>query len=189
MDLSTYFPLSTYYSYLKRFVLSPTTMGTIAPSSRWLCYEMLNKLNWQQDIQIAELGAGTGVITQQTLKRMSSNSVLDVFEIEPAFANELNKINDPRLTIYTASAEKLDSHYNMIISGLPFLSINRRLGLKILKRVHSELLKTQGCFVLFQYTTRYEKTLSRYFHLEKKRVMLNVPPAWVYYCTPKNKIG
>ena len=64
---------------------------------------------------------------------MSSNSVLDVFEIEPAFANELNKINDPRLTIYTASAEKLDSHYIMIISGLPFLSINRRLGLKILK--------------------------------------------------------
>ena len=50
------FPLSTYYSYLKRFVLSPTTMGTIAPSSRWLCYKMLNKLNWQQDIQIAELG-------------------------------------------------------------------------------------------------------------------------------------
>ncbi|MGU0057517.1 hypothetical protein ACVXG7_28840 [Enterobacter hormaechei] len=56
-------------------------MGTIAPSSRWLCYEMLNKLNWQQDIQIAKLGAGTGVITQQILKRMSSNSVLDVFEM------------------------------------------------------------------------------------------------------------
>lgn len=62
MDISTVIPLSTYYSYLKRFVISPTTMGTIAPSSRWLCYEMLDKLNWQRDIQIAELGAGTGLL-------------------------------------------------------------------------------------------------------------------------------
>lgn len=187
MDISTFIPLSTYYSYLKRFVISPTTMGTIAPSSRWLCYEMLDKLNWHQDVQIAELGAGTGVITHQILKRMSAHSSLDVFEIEPSFATELRKIDDKRLRIYTTSAEKLDSHYNMIISGLPFLSINRKLGLKILKRVHSELLKTQGCFVLFQYTTRYEKTLSRYFYLEKRRVIRNVPPAWVYYCTPKIK--
>ncbi|MBG3090519.1 class I SAM-dependent methyltransferase [Proteus terrae] len=189
MDISTFIPLSTYYSYVKRFVISPTTMGTIAPSSRWLCYEMLDKLNWQQDLQVAELGAGTGVITQQILKRMSLNSSLDVFEIEPSFATELDKINDKRLRVYTTSAEKLNSHYNMIISGLPFLSIPKKTGLRVLKRVHKELLKTQGCFVLFQYTTRYEKTLSRYFHLEKKLVMLNVPPAWVYYCTPKNKIG
>ena len=187
MDLSTYIPLSTYYSYLKRFVLSPTTMGTIAPSSRWLCYEMLDRFNWKQDVQIAELGAGTGVITQQILKRMSANSSLDVFEIEPSFATQLRKIDDNRLTIYTTSAEKLDSHYNMIISGLPFLSIPRKTGLRVLKRVHQELLNTQGVFVLFQYTTRYEKTLSRYFHLEKRRVMLNVPPAWVYYCTPKQR--
>ena len=55
--------------------------GNYCAFIRWLCCEMLNKLNWQQDIQIAELGAGTGVITQQILKRMSSNSVLDVFEI------------------------------------------------------------------------------------------------------------
>ncbi|OAT50263.1 methyltransferase [Proteus hauseri ATCC 700826] len=187
MDISTFIPLSTYYSYLKRFVISPTTMGTIAPSSRWLCYEMLDKLNWDRDIQVAELGAGTGVITQQILKRMSVKSSLDVFEIEPSFTTELRKINDERLTIYTTSAESLDSHYNMIISGLPFLSIPKKTGLKILKRVHQELLKSQGCFVLFQYTTRYEKILSRYFHLEKRRVMLNVPPAWVYYCTPKIK--
>ena len=126
MDISTVIPLSTYYSYLKRFVISPTTMGTIAPSSRWLCYEMLDKLNWQRDIQIAELGAGTGVITQQILKRMSVDSSLDVFEIEPSFATELDKIDDNRLRVYTASAEKLNSHYNMIISGLPFLSIPKK---------------------------------------------------------------
>lgn len=163
-------------------------MGTIAPSSRWLCYEMLDKLNWKRDINVAELGAGTGVITQQILKRMSANSRLDVFEIEPSFEKQLRKINDNRLTIYTASAEQLDNHYHLIISGLPFLSIPKKTGLRILKRVHKELTKTQGCFVLFQYTTRYEKILSRYFHLEKKRVILNVPPAWVYCCRPKNKI-
>lgn len=128
MDISTVIPLSTYYSYLKRFVISPTTMGTIAPSSRWLCYEMLDKLNWQRDIQIAELGAGTGVITQQILKRMSVDSSLDVFEIEPSFATELDKIDDNRLRVYTASAEKLNSHYNMIISGLPFYLYQRKLA-------------------------------------------------------------
>lgn len=59
---------------------------------------------------------------------MSVDSSLDVFEIEPSFATELDKIDDNRLRVYTASAEKLNSHYNMIISGLPFYLYQRKLA-------------------------------------------------------------
>ena len=57
----------------------------------------------------------------------------------------------------------------MIISGLPFLSINRRLGLKILKRVHSELLKPKVVLCCFNIPLDM-KTLYRYFHFREKTV-------------------
>ncbi|EDV0150204.1 methyltransferase, partial [Salmonella enterica subsp. enterica] len=97
------------------------------------------------------------------------------------------KFQDSRLGIFSDSAEKLSHPYNVIFSGLPFLSIDRRVGLRILKAVRNNLEISNGQFILFQYTTKFEKYLQRYFYFRKERVMFNVPPAWVYICTPKRR--
>lgn len=36
------------FSYLQRFIASPRTVGTLAPSSPWLCQAMLNQVDWKK---------------------------------------------------------------------------------------------------------------------------------------------
>ncbi|OBU07587.1 class I SAM-dependent methyltransferase [Morganella psychrotolerans] len=187
MEVSDYSPLRSYYAYIRKFIVSPATMGTIAPSSRWLCRAMVRHVNWAETQNFAELGAGTGVITRQILEQMNPQANLDAYEIDPYFVSLLNKFQDDRLGIFSDSAEKLNRPYNVIFSGLPFLSIDRRTGLRILKAVRDNIEVSDGQFILFQYTTKFEKYLHRYFHFRKERVLFNVPPAWVYICTPKKR--
>ena len=187
MEVSNYSPLLSYYAYIKKFIASPATMGTITPSSRWLCRAMVRHVDWSGVQHFAELGAGTGVITRQFLDQMDPLAKLDAYEIDPYFVSLLNKFQDGRLGIFSDSAEKLNRPYNVIFSGLPFLSIDRRTGLRILKAVRDNIELSDGQFILFQYTTKFEKYLRRYFHFRKERVLFNVPPAWVYICTPKRR--
>ena len=187
MEVSDYSPFRSYYAYIRKFIVSPATMGTIAPSSRWLCRAMVRNVNWADTQNFAELGAGTGVITRQILEQMNPQANLDAYEIDPYFVSLLNKFQDDRLGIFSDSAEKLSRPYNVIFSGLPFLSIDRRTGLRILKAVRDNIEVSDGQFILFQYTTKFEKYLHRYFHFRKERVLFNVPPAWVYICTPKKR--
>lgn len=175
-----------HLTYLNSFIQSPRSVGTLIPSSPSLCRAMVAEMNWQQtNLKVAELGAGDGVLTKHILKAMPADSVLSAYEINPLFFEDLDGIQDRRLSICKVSAEKLDQPFNVIFSCLPFLSLPLRVSLKILQAVTQILQKTGGSFVLFQYTQKMEKVLSRYFDWERKLVMKNFPPAYVYRCTPK----
>ncbi len=89
------------------------------------------------------------------------------------------------MAVNPCSAEYLLGDYDLIISGIPFLSLNKKTSMRILKQVHQSLLKNQGKLVLFQYTQGCEPLFSRYFSFTKERVYRNFPPAWVYTCVPK----
>lgn len=188
MDLLSYSPFSSYFLYMKKFITQPKSMGTIMPSSRWLCDAMLKPINWQQDLNIAEIGAGDGVLTKQILECMGEHSLLDAYEIDENFVSILNKVNDSRMSVKHTSAEYLVNNYDIILSGIPFRSLSKRCGLKILKQASHRLASGSGRFILFQYTRGCESMLSRYFTFKKVRVYRNVPPAWVYICQPKDKI-
>lgn len=176
--------------YLNSFIQSPRSVGTLIPSSASLCKAMIAEMNWQQtNLKIAELGAGDGVLTKHLLRAMSADSKLSAYEINPLFFEDLECIEDPRLSICKVSAEKLDQPFNVIFSCLPFLSLPLKVSLKILQSVVKILQNTGGSFVLFQYTQKMERVLSRYFEWERKLVMKNFPPAYVYRCTPKKGIS
>lgn len=176
--------------YLNGFIQSPRSVGTLIPSSPSLCKAMIAEMNWQQtNLKVAELGAGDGVLTKHLLKAMPADSELSAYEINPLFFEDLDRIEDTRLNICKVSAEKLDQPFNVIFSCLPFLSLPLRVSLKILQSVMKILQNTGGSFVLFQYTQKMERVLSRYFDWERKRVIKNFPPAYVYRCTPKEMIS
>lgn len=177
--------LRGYYLYLKQFISSPKVMGTVIPSSCWLCRAMVEEIPSGGDIRIAELGAGTGVITKACLKQISEKSVLDCYEIQSILVDELKKIPDRRLSVYCSSAEFINSDYHIIISGIPFLSLDKKIGIRILKNSKQSLMKNNGVLILFQYTRRCEKIFLRYFDVKRKFVLFNVPPAWVYCCSIK----
>lgn len=185
MKTSFFYQFNHYPLYMKNFIVSPTKMGTLLPSSPWLCSSILNNIDWNNSYKIAEIGAGNGVISQYTLQRMSSLANLDLYEINNDFIKILNRIDDHRITVHHRSAEYLFGDYDIVISGIPFRSLSKKMGMKILKNARDRLLKNNGSLILFQYTRSCESMFSRYFHFTKERVYLNVPPAWVYTCKPK----
>lgn len=175
-----------HLTYLNSFIHSPRSVGTLLPSSSSLCKAMIAEMNWSQHhLQIAELGAGDGVLTRHILKAMPEDSKLLAYEINPCFYKLLETIRDERLEICKRSAEELTAPFNVIFSCLPFLSLPLKVTLKILQSVAKILQETGGSFILFQYTKKMEQVLFRYFNWERKRVMKNFPPAYVYCCTAK----
>ncbi|MBB6115890.1 MULTISPECIES: class I SAM-dependent methyltransferase [unclassified Rahnella] len=176
--------IQNQFFYLQNFISSPRTMGTLMPSSPWLCHAMLNQIDWTTSLHIAELGAADGVLTRRILNRMRADARLDAFEIQPAFIRKLNLIDDPRLQVMAHSAEHLTGGYDAVFSCLPLLSIPTRISMRILQRTQQQLKEKDGVLVLFQYSHLSEKMLSRYFTWKKIRVVKNFPPALVYICKP-----
>lgn len=175
--------------YIRQFIKSPRTFGSLTPSSPWLCNRMADLADWTQVTTVAELGAGDGVLTRHLLSRLAPDALLDSWEIKPELAGQLQKLaeRDPRLQVITRSAEYLERSYDVIFSCLPLLSIPVIPQLRILNKV-SKRLNSGGVFIQFQYSPLSEKLLSRYFEWTRVYEMRNIPPAWVYVCTPhKNK--
>lgn len=179
--------LKKHLQYINSFIHSPRSMGTLMPSSPALCEAMVQSVDWsERSMIVAELGAGDGVLTRHILRAMPADAKLSAYEINSRFYDDLEQINDSRLEIKKVSAEILDQSYNVIFSCLPFLSLPLRVSLRILRTALQILEQTQGVFILFQYTQRMEKVLSRYFDWERRLVVKNFPPAYVYVCRPKS---
>ncbi|GAA5099612.1 class I SAM-dependent methyltransferase [Wohlfahrtiimonas larvae] len=179
--------LKKHLKYINSFIQSPRSFGTLMPSSPALCNAMVKSVNWnERSLLVAELGAGDGVLTHHILRAMPMDARLSAYEINPDFFHELDDIKDSRLVVRKISAEILDQPYRIIFSCLPFLSLPLRISMKIIKATLQILKQTQGTFILFQYTQRMEKVLSRYFEWERKLVIKNFPPAYVYVCKPKS---
>jgi phospholipid N-methyltransferase len=182
---ATRLQLKNHFSYLQQFMASPRTIGTLAPSSPWLCQAMLNQIEWTGALSIAELGAADGVLTKRILGRMRADASLDAFEIQSNFVHQLRKIDDRRLQVMNCSAEQMARDYDVVFSCLPLLSIPLKISIRILQQAQQCLRANNGTLVLFQYSHLSEKLLSRYFHWKRLRVVRNFPPALVYICTPR----
>ncbi|MCK9272351.1 methyltransferase [Candidatus Gracilibacteria bacterium] len=174
-------------TFLKKFIKSPKTVGSFVPSSHKLISSMLKNIDFLEDLLIVEFGAGTGVITKQILKKISPNSKILVFEIHSEFIDELNKIKDPRVKIIHDGAQNITNYLNgekadVIISGLPFGSLPKKLGKSILDESHKNL-KLNGKFVQFQYFLQNKKDIFNTFKNHKISLqLLNFPPAFIYKC-------
>ncbi len=57
--------------FLKKFIDEPKKIGSLTPSSKFLARKMLQNLPWKNFSHIAELGAGTGIFTEQIIERKS----------------------------------------------------------------------------------------------------------------------
>jgi phospholipid N-methyltransferase len=181
---ATKITIKNQFSYLQNFISSPRTVGTLAPSSPWLCRAMLNQVDWSKTLNIAELGAADGVLTKRILDTMRADAQLQAFEIQPNFVHKLNMLDDQRLQVMAHSAEHLAGDFDVVFSCLPLLSIPVRTSMRILQRTQQRLKENNGVMIQFQYSHLSEKMLSRYFTWKKIRVVKNFPPALVYICKP-----
>ncbi len=175
--------------FFRGFLKSPKEVGSIIPSSRFLERRIVRCADVGNARVIVELGPGTGGTTRALLRAMGPDAELHAIEINPRFVNLLrSRFQDPRLHVHEASAadvtDILARHghdgADVILSGIPFSTMPRELGIDILRSVQGAL-RPDGRFVAYQFRDRVE-TLGREV-MGRPRVQTeirNVPPMRVY---------
>lgn len=177
--------------FISEVFKSGGTIGALSPSSSFLTDKMLKPIHFETAKCIVEFGPGTGVFTHKLLEKMSPDALLLTFEINPAFHDELMKINDPRLVVINDSAEKID-HYlllnhhekaDYIVSSLPFAMIPDTVVDTVLKNSF-DVLSEKGKFIQFQYSLNALSKLKSIFRkVDITFTFLNIPPAFVFTCS------
>ncbi|GAA4855616.1 rRNA adenine N-6-methyltransferase family protein [Paenibacillus vulneris] len=176
------------FLFLNKFIQSPKDVGSITPSSKYLARAMTRSIPWDGIEAAAELGAGTGAITESMKQVAGKHTRILLFEKDTALRNQLaEKYTDmacypDACQIRKAMSKEGIESLDLILSGLPFFNFPQPIRDAILQEVLLSL-KPGGWFVAFQYSLQMKQQLSRYFEVESIRfVPLNLPPAFVYVC-------
>ena len=175
--------------FFRAFLAAPRRIGAIAPSSRGLAQRMARIATADQPPLVAELGAGTGVITRALLSVLGDDAQLYAFEIHPPFVAHLRRtLRDTRLHLIDASASTLAllaereglPGFDAIVSALPFSRMPRAATEQIVQAA-ARSLRPGGVFVALQYHPWYLlPLLRREFHAVRREVYLwNLPPALI----------
>ncbi len=175
--------------FFRSFLANPRAVGAILPTSKRAVRDMLDMANLKQARVVVELGAGTGVYTEEVLKRLRPDARFLAFEIDPELVSTLSgRFNDPRLRIIQGSAEHVEEYLegekvNVIVSGIPFTSLPIQVRKNIFKEI-TQILAPDGVMVAIQYSTMVQRDLERYFASVRRRLSpLNVPPAFLFACS------
>ncbi|MDN4523321.1 class I SAM-dependent methyltransferase [Fictibacillus fluitans] len=184
-----------YLSFVSQYLVKPRTVGAISPSSKYLASKMVQDIDFSASSYIVELGAGTGIFTDQLIEKRKKGTVLLVIEYNAAFYKHLKeKYQDvEHCYVVHGSAEKLSFYmeqYHLpyadaVVSGLPFASLPKEMATQILAVVQ-ESLRDKGKFITFQYTNMKKRMIEDFFPKVKvTREFRNLPPAYVFCCMKK----
>lgn len=183
---------------LKKFLQHPLQVGAIAPSGEILCRELTDWLELDKAAAAAELGPGTGVVTEAIIRRCNSKCDFFAVELDPEICRLLQE-NMPQVCVCNANAcdlKKLCQARNIeqldaVVSGLPWASFPASLQQTIIDAV-LESLPSGGRFSTFAYLQgmvlpggiHFRKLLKKKFsHVELSAIIWkNLPPAVVYRC-------
>jgi phospholipid N-methyltransferase len=176
-------------AFFRGFLDRPKEVGSIIPSSRFMEKRLVRVAQLAEADVAIELGPGTGGTTRAALTAMKPDARLLAMEINPHFVKLLRRtIPDPRLIVHEGSAaeigQALEEHglppADVILSGIPFSTMEREVGLSILHSVN-ENLATTGRFVAYQFRDRVEDLGRQVFGPASIQTELrNVPPMRVY---------
>ncbi|WP_346847156.1 rRNA adenine N-6-methyltransferase family protein [uncultured Clostridium sp.] len=178
--------------FVIQYILHPRTTGVILLSSKKLACKMIRNIDFNKCSCIVEFGPGTGIFTEEILKRRNKNTIIILIEYNEEFYRILrSKYEDmENVHIINDSAENIDyyitkydiSKVNYIVSGLPFASLPREMTEIILEKTKS-ILSNGGVFITFQYTKLKISLISNYFkNIKIKKEFFNIPPAYVFTC-------
>lgn len=183
--------------FVGRFLRSPTSVGAVLPSSRYLAYMMVRDLRLQRGDLVVEYGPGTGPMTQALAKLDLVHRGIDYLgiELDPEFHATLSH-RFPDLAFHLGSVadvvkildERGHRQARAIISGLPFASLPTSIQAAVVRGTY-RVLADDGEFRTFQYVhayplpaaRRFRRLMAKRFHgyVRSVPVLRNVPPAYV----------
>ncbi len=138
---------------------------------------------------VVEFGVGTGVYTEEILKRLNPEGTFLAFEIEPDLASTVAaRLKDPRLRVINDSAEHVNDYLegakaDYIVSSVPFTSLPADVRHSLLEAARGALAP-DGQMLVLQYSTTVLPDLERTFARIRRRFSpLNIPPAFLFACS------
>lgn len=179
--------------FFLEYIKNPRNVGAIKASSKYLADEMMKTIDFKNARCIVEYGPGTGVFTEKILARAQEDTIIILIEINKEFYNILSNLysHKANVIVLNESAEEIDKildkysidHVDYVISGLPFASLPEAVSNTILTKTR-EIIKSKGEFIIFQYTLMRANYIRKFFNkINHRRVMRNIPPAYVLNCT------
>ena len=156
-----------------------------------------SKMDFTQPRVIAEYGPGEGVHSREIARRMSPDSQLLLFELDRAFARDLERqfAGDARVHVIHGDAASLPYELkrrgiaccDYILSGIPFsiLKIDKKRAL--LRKTH-DALALGGSFIIYQVTNELKQHATLFEHGESEYFLQNIPPMFitVFHKAPLN---
>lgn len=175
-------------AFLQGFLKYPHLVGSVIPSSRFLERRLIGSADISRAKLVVELGPGTGGTTRAIMAALPNKSQLLVIEINPQFASLLKSEPDPRLSVYCGSAENISEALtcnnlpqpDVVVSGIPFSTMSRTLGKRIIRAVWDSLAPG-GRFIAYQFRDKVAMLGQELLGDPQVDVeFLNVPPMRFY---------
>ena len=185
--------VANYLHFMCAALVKFRQTGAIVPSQRFLTEKMIAPVPENYSGRIIELGAGNGALTLRLAARCPEARIL-ACEINPALARgnrhnlDMAGING-RVQVIPDSAEHLLSEMDrrgmgkadFVLSGIPLGNLGGDRVFAIVDAV-SRALVPGGLYIQFQYSLMDRKKIRmRFQNLRTVPVLLNIPPAVVYY--------
>lgn len=189
--------------FIKQFIKQPGKTGAIAASSRHLVKLMMDTADIESAKAVVELGPGTGVFTQEILKRLRKDAIFFALELNQEFVTETRR-RCPHAIVYHDSAAHIGKYLRQhgtdkcdcIISSLPWSAFDRKLQAELLTAA-VDSLAPGGEFLTYAYVTgfwlpagrSFYRLLHHYFRHVRKTpfVWRNLPPAFIYHCRKQSE--
>jgi len=174
--------------FFQEFLKNPRQIASIVPSSIFLERHIVKLAEIRTAHTLVELGAGVGGTTKAILAAMSPDAKLLSIEINPNFCSLLAHLSDTRLIVHCGSAKELRralSRYRLsapdvVISGIPFSTMNRKIGSLIISEI-AALLASKGRFIAYQLRNQVDEISSPLLGPARVEIeYLNIPPLRLY---------
>lgn len=177
-------------NFLGQYLRDPRGVGAVAPSSPALARAMVDAADLGTSRTIIEYG--TGVFTQELVRRRARGTKIVAIERNAAFCGRLRAqfagtadlviVEGSAADVAGIAADQALSRVDCILSGLPLSSLPNAVTETILSET-TAMLADHGRFVLFQYSRYRRNMLSRHFRtISNRYVLANLPPAYVFCC-------
>ena len=184
---------ASYWRFFSAALANQAQIGAVVPSQRFLIDRMIAPVPRSYHGQILELGPGTGALTLRLASRCPHARIL-ACEINSSMARHIRwTLASARLShrveVMLDSAEHLLAQVlrrgmklpDFIISGIPLGNLPRSQVLALVEAI-SKALAPGGMYIQFQYSLIDRKKIKANFsRLTTVPVLLNFPPAVVYY--------
>ncbi len=181
--------------FFKRFLKRPFQIASIVPSSRAMVERVASKMDFTRPRVIAEYGPGEGVHSREIARRMTPDSHLLLFELDPAFARDLERqfADDPRVHVIHGDAASLPfelkrhgiASCDYILSGIPFSILKIEKKRALLRKTY-DALAPNGIFIIYQVTNELKQHATLFEHGKSEYFLQNIPPMFitVFHKTP-----